>query len=131
MCEEVLRNDSKKPVLKTDSYRAIMVLRSEQELSACWQKISAHDKICSYDRQCRKRVFNSPLCFTVDEHTCYTIIRGKIVQNIFFFTLFLLLWSINLILPTTYIGQTIWVKIHSSHIVCLKLLLNTIRKNIL
>lgn len=46
----------------------------------------------------------------------------------FFFTLFLLLWSINLILPTTYIGQTIWVKIHSSHIVCLKLLLNTIRK---
>lgn len=84
MCEGILRTDWMKPVLKTDSYTAIMVLRSEQELSACWQKISAHDKICSYDRQCRKRVFNSPLCFTVDEHTCCTIIRGKIAQKIFF-----------------------------------------------
>lgn len=45
--------------------------------------LADHGKICSYDRQYLKRVFNSPLCFTIDEHTCYTIIRGKIVQNIF------------------------------------------------
>lgn len=38
MCEGILRTDWMKPVLKTDSYTAIMVLRSEQELSACWQR---------------------------------------------------------------------------------------------
>lgn len=49
----------------------------------------------------------------------------------FLFTLFLLLWSINLILPTKYIGQKIWVKMHSSHVAHFKLLLYIIRKNLL
>lgn len=96
------RNPSSRP---TELYTVIMVLRSEQELSACSQKISAHDKICSYDRQCRKRGFNSPLCFTVDEHTCYTIIRGKIVQNIFFFH-FVFVIVINQSYPSDYIYRS-------------------------
>lgn len=84
MCEGVWEMIQRNPSSRPDSYTAIMGLLSEQELSACWPKISAHDKICSYDRQYLKRVFNSPLCFTIDEHTSYTIIRGKIVQNILF-----------------------------------------------
>lgn len=103
MCEEVLRNDSKKPVLKTDSYRAIMVLRSEQELSACWQKISAHDKICSYDRQCRKRVFNSPLCFTVDEHA---ILSSEVKSSRIFFFHFVFVIVINQSYPSDYIYRS-------------------------
>lgn len=61
--------------------------------------------------------FLTHLCVSQLMNTHATLSSEVKSSKIYFlFTLFLLLWSINLILPTKYIGQTIWVKMHSSHV---------------
>lgn len=76
--------------------------------------------------------FITHLCVSQLMNTHATLSSEVKSSKIYFlFTLFLLLWSINLILPTKYIGQKIWVKMHSSHVAHFKLLLYIIRKNLL
>lgn len=73
--------------------------------------------------------FLTHLCVSQLMNTHATLSSEVKSSKIYFlFTLFLLLWSINLILPTKYIGQKIWVKMHSSHVAHFKLLLYIIRK---
>lgn len=75
------------------------------------------------------REFLTHLCVSQLMNTHATLSSEVKSSKIYFlFTLFLLLWSINLILPTKYIGQKIWVKMHSSHVAHFKLLLYIIRK---